>query len=71
VHGHARLGLPLEEGVVQLLVVDVNLAQLGSHLILQQQKTCLASLRSIFKMNLEETVDIKTEISSLYITSKM
>ena len=31
-HGHLGLGLPLEEGVVQLLVVDVDLAQLGTHL---------------------------------------
>jgi hypothetical protein len=32
VHCHARLGLPLEESVMQLLVVDVNLPQLWSHL---------------------------------------
>ena len=31
-HGHAGLGLPLEEGVMQLLVVDIDLSQLGPHL---------------------------------------
>jgi len=31
--GHFGLGLPLEEGVVQLLVVDVDLAQLGPNLL--------------------------------------
>ncbi len=32
-HRHPWLGLPLEEGVVELLVVDVYLAQLGAHLL--------------------------------------
>lgn len=31
--GHPRLGLVAEEGVVQLLVVDVDLAHLGAHLL--------------------------------------
>lgn len=43
--GHPRLGLPLEEGVVQLLVVDVDLAQLRpdllSHLRLQVLRVLL------------------------------
>ena len=33
VERHPRIGLPLEEGVVQLLVVNVNLAQLGPDLL--------------------------------------
>ena len=32
VMGHPRFGLPLEESVVQLLVVDVDLSQLWPHL---------------------------------------
>ena len=32
VMGHPRFGLPLEESVVQLLVVDVDLTQLWPHL---------------------------------------
>ena len=33
VRGHPRLGLPLEERVVELLVVDVDLAQLRADLL--------------------------------------
>ena len=32
-HRHLGLGLPLEEGVVKLLVIDVDLAQFGAHLL--------------------------------------
>jgi hypothetical protein len=33
VYGHLGLGLEAEESVVQLLVVDVDLAQLGPNLL--------------------------------------
>jgi hypothetical protein len=33
VDGELGLHLPLEEGIVELLVVDVNLAHLGTHLL--------------------------------------